>query len=63
MSKSAIQCESTTEERAKIFSSGARHEPYRGGGRRACYVTPDLSYDYDYSLIGGREKRDVKRKS
>ena len=22
----------------------ARHEPYWGGGRRACYVTPDLSY-------------------
>ena len=23
----------------------ARHKPYWGGGRRACYVTPDLSYD------------------
>ena len=23
----------------------ARHAPYWGGGRRACYVSPDLSYD------------------
>ena len=23
-----------------------RHEPWWGGGRRASYVTPDLSYDY-----------------
>ena len=25
----------------------ARHEPYWGGERRACYVTPDLSYDQE----------------
>ena len=29
----------------------------RGGGR-ACYVTPDLSYDY--STVGGRENRRAK---
>ena len=30
------------------FSSdnNARPEPWRGGGRRVCYVAPELSYDY-----------------
>ena len=34
----------------------AGHEPWWGGGRSACYVTPDLSYDYSYCRRETEEK-------
>ena len=37
---SAIRRESTREEKAEIFSRSGEE------GRKAWYVTPDLSYDY-----------------
>ena len=40
--------DASRREKKELKSSrdeGARREPERGGGRRACYVTPDLSYD------------------
>ena len=55
--------ESTREARAEVFSRDKLQGTNRSGaeGRRACLVTPDLSYDY-YSCGSGTEKKGEENK-